>query len=31
MSTVNFSELVKQAGTAATTGGNYAPLRDGDY
>ncbi len=31
MTTVNFSELVKQAGTAATSGGNYAPLPDGDY
>lgn len=31
MSTVNFADLVKQAGTAATSGGNYAPLPDGDY
>ena len=31
MTTVNFSELVKQAGTAATSGGNYSPLPDGDY
>ncbi len=31
MTTVNFAELVKQAGTAATSGNNYAPLPDGDY
>ena len=30
MSTVNFSELLKQAGTAATSN-NYEPLPDGDY
>jgi hypothetical protein len=30
MTTVNFSELVKQAGSAATSN-NYAPLPDGDY
>lgn len=30
MTTVNFSELVKLAGSAATTN-NYAPLPDGDY
>jgi len=30
MSTVNFSELLKQAGTAATST-NYEPLPDGDY
>jgi hypothetical protein len=30
MTTVNFAELLKQAGTAATSN-NYAPLPDGDY
>ena len=30
MTTVNFAELVKQAGSAATSN-NYAPLPDGDY
>jgi len=30
MSTINFSELLKQAGTAATST-NYEPLPDGDY
>ena len=30
MTTVNFSELLKQAGTAATSN-NYEPLPDGDY
>lgn len=30
MTTVNFADLVKQAGTAATSN-NYAPLPDGDY
>ena len=31
MTTVNFAELVKQAGAAATSSTNYAPLPDGDY
>jgi hypothetical protein len=30
MTTVNFAELLKQAGTAATSN-NYEPLPDGDY